>query len=74
MATTDPRYAKWYGCGIVDADKALIDVPPPSPGLGPIANDDAAMMPGQRSVSRLGAAGGGEMLTIEARSKGFWPA
>ena len=30
MATTDARYPKWYGCGIVDADKALIDNPPPA--------------------------------------------
>ncbi len=35
MATTDPRYPKWYGCGLVDADKALIDNPPGGGGGGP---------------------------------------
>jgi subtilisin family serine protease len=45
MATTDLRYPKWYGCGIVDARQALLIVPPPSPvGLNhrPEAIDDAA--------------------------------
>ena len=44
MATTDPRYPNWYGCGIVDADKALIDNPPGGGGgpTGPNAVDDAA--------------------------------
>lgn len=28
MLTTDPRYPNWYGCGIVDADRALVDQPP----------------------------------------------
>ena len=35
----------WYGCGIVDADKALIDNPPGGGGGGgtaPTAVDDAA--------------------------------
>jgi hypothetical protein len=44
MATTDPRYPNWYGCGIVDARQALIVVPPPPPvGLNhrPDAADDA---------------------------------
>ena len=31
-ATTDARYPNWYGCGIVDADNALITVPPPGGG------------------------------------------
>jgi len=43
MATTDPRYPNWYGCGIVDADKALIDNPPGGGGPGgPTAVDDTA--------------------------------
>ena len=47
MATTDPRYPNWYGCGIVDADKALVDNPPPGSGGGgtgsaPTAVDDTA--------------------------------
>ncbi len=41
-ATTDPKYAKWYGCGIVDADKALLDFPPPPPAPLLDAVDDAA--------------------------------
>jgi VCBS repeat-containing protein len=41
MATTDSRYPNWYGCGIVDADKALIDNPPPG-SSGPEAAADAA--------------------------------
>ena len=45
MATTDPRYPNWYGCGIVDADKALLDNPPPGSagsGSAPVAVDDTA--------------------------------
>ncbi len=42
MAVTDPRYPKYYGCGIVDADKALIDMPPPAAGPTPDAVNDAA--------------------------------
>ena len=30
IATTDPRYPKWYGCGVIDAGKALVDSPPPT--------------------------------------------
>ena len=42
-AKTDPKYANWYGCGIVDADRALLDVPPPPPAIGtPTANADTA--------------------------------
>ena len=41
-ATTDPKYAKWYGCGIVDADKALLDFPPPPPAPLLDAVDDTA--------------------------------
>ncbi len=46
MATTDPRYRNWYGCGLIDADKALVDNPPPGSGGGgqtaPTAIDDTA--------------------------------
>ena len=44
MATTDTRYPKWYGCGIVDADKALIDIPPPPPADQLIAGDDTGIV------------------------------
>src|SRR4051812_17577130 len=44
LALTDPRYPNYYGCGIVDAEQALlIDPPPPPPGHNarPIAGDDS---------------------------------
>ena len=31
MAITDPKYPKYYGCGIVNARKALVETPPPPP-------------------------------------------
>jgi subtilisin family serine protease len=34
MATTDPRYPNWYGCGIVHAGRALVDEPPGGGGGG----------------------------------------
>ena len=48
-AQTDARYPKWYGCGIVDADNALINVPPPGGGGGignhsPVASPDSATL------------------------------
>ena len=45
MVSTDPRYPKWYGCGIVDARQALVVTPPPPPvGFNhpPTAANDAA--------------------------------
>ena len=44
MALTDPKYPKYYGCGIVNARKALIETPPPPPtdSGAPVAVDDAA--------------------------------
>jgi subtilisin family serine protease len=45
MALTDPKYARSFGCGVVDADKALVDNPPPPPGGGPVATDDALTVP-----------------------------
>lgn len=42
----DPKYRNWYGCGILDANRALIEVPPPAPPGGanrpPVANPDSA--------------------------------
>jgi len=45
IATTDPRYPKWYGCGVINAGKALVDNPPPvgaAPNLPPVALNDTA--------------------------------
>ena len=44
MALTDPKYPNYYGCGIVNARKALIETPPPPPPNtgAPVAVDDAA--------------------------------
>jgi len=50
-ATTDPKYAKWYGCGIVDADKALVDFPPPPPAPSLTATPDSATVAEDGTVS-----------------------
>jgi hypothetical protein len=44
MAITDPKYPNYYGCGIVNARKALVETPPPPPtnSNAPVAVDDAA--------------------------------
>ena len=45
ILTTDARYPKWYGCGIVDADKSIVDFPPPPPAPLLDAVDDTASVP-----------------------------
>ncbi len=45
IPTNDPRYPKYFGCGVIDADGAvlgLVPPPPPPPNSPPIAVDDAA--------------------------------
>ena len=45
MSPTDSRYSKWYGCGILDVNQALVVSPPPSPigfNHAPVATDDSA--------------------------------
>ncbi len=44
IATTDPRYPKWYGCGVINAGKALVDSPPPTGATNhpPVAAADTA--------------------------------
>jgi hypothetical protein len=44
IATTDPRYPKWYGCGVISAGKALVDSPPSTGATNhpPVALADAA--------------------------------
>lgn len=44
---SDPRYAQYFGCGVIDADGAVFGItpppPPPPPGNAlPVAADDAA--------------------------------
>jgi hypothetical protein len=42
---TDPRYPKYFGCGVINAKKALIDDPPvtgPPVNRPPVAIDDSA--------------------------------
>ena len=42
-AKTDARYPKWYGCGIVNVQDAILTNPPPPPDTGaPIAAADSA--------------------------------
>jgi subtilisin family serine protease len=44
IAQSDPRYPKWYGCGVIDAGEALVDNPPPTgpPNSPPVATADSA--------------------------------
>ena len=52
----DPRYAQYFGCGVTDANKALLTNPPPGGGGGdpgnsaPVANDDGATVAEDGSV------------------------
>ncbi len=40
---TDPRYAEYFGCGVVNAANALLNDPPPTGGNSPpVAVDDSA--------------------------------
>jgi hypothetical protein len=38
---SDPRYAKYFGCGVVDAGEAVLTITPPG-NQPPVANDDTA--------------------------------
>ena len=54
IATTDPRYPNWYGCGVINAGKALVDNPPPvgpAPNLPPVAVADTASTAYQTQVT-----------------------
>ena len=45
IPTTDPRYATYFGCGVIDADGAvlgLVPPPPPPTNTPPVAVDDVA--------------------------------
>ena len=52
IAPTDPRYPDWFGCGVLDANKALITNPPPGaePNSPPVAVEDSASVPENGSV------------------------
>jgi len=45
IPTTDPRYPTYFGCGVIDADGAVLGLVPPAPpppNTPPVAVDDAA--------------------------------
>lgn len=54
IPTSDPRYAQYFGCGVVNAARALITDPPPDPGNPtnhpPTAANDAASTPQNTAV------------------------
>ena len=50
IPTTDPRYPTYFGCGVVDADEAVLGITPPV-NHAPVANDDVATTPEDTAVS-----------------------
>src|SRR4029453_18505060 len=44
IPTSDPRYPKYFGCGVLDADDAVLTLAPPA-NNSPVATDDAATTP-----------------------------
>ena len=43
IPTTDPRYPKYFGCGVIDAEEAVLGLlPPPQTNRPPVATDDTA--------------------------------
>jgi len=43
IPTTDPRYPKYFGCGVIDAEEAVLGLLPPPPTNDlPVATDDTA--------------------------------
>ena len=43
IPTTDPRYPKYFGCGVIDAEEAVLGLlPPPPTNDPPVATDDTA--------------------------------
>ena len=54
ISPSDPRYPDWFGCGVLDANKALITNPPPTgggePNNPPVAVDDSASVSENGSV------------------------
>ncbi len=42
IPTTDPRYAQYFGCGMIRVDRAVLGLNPPPPNNPPVAVDDSA--------------------------------
>jgi hypothetical protein len=42
IPTNDPRYPKYFGCGVLDADGAVLPLIPPAGNVPPVAVDDSA--------------------------------
>ena len=50
IPTNDPRYPNYFGCGVIDADGAVLGLTPPA-NRPPVAVDDAATTPEDTGVS-----------------------
>jgi hypothetical protein len=50
IPTNDARYPKYFGCGVVDADYAVLGIIPPGNGP-PVATDDSATTPEDTATS-----------------------
>ena len=42
IPSTDARYPSYFGCGVIDADGAVLGLTPPPPNAAPVATDDTA--------------------------------
>lgn len=50
IPTSDPRYPSYFGCGVIDADEAVLGIVPPV-NNPPVATDDAASTNEDAAVS-----------------------
>ncbi len=53
ITPSDPRYANWFGCGVIDADEAVLGVVPPPPGNEPPAATDDVLATGEDESADL---------------------
>jgi subtilisin family serine protease len=61
IPAADPRYPKYFGCGVIDADGAVLSGEPPPPvNQPPVAGDDAATTAEDAPVSILVLANDGD--------------
>ncbi|HET9346164.1 MAG TPA: Ig-like domain-containing protein, partial [Candidatus Limnocylindrales bacterium] len=51
IPTNDPRYPNYFGCGILDADGAVLPLIPQGPNTPPVAVDETASTPEDAPVS-----------------------